>query len=95
MEKLNSVEITGLIGLLRQSGSDLTSYEPCGCGGSTACPYCEGVGFKEVMARYYMVDTNSEVADVILELGLGADAEVRLTRAPHIGILFAVVTEER
>lgn len=90
MNKLKPVEVTGLIPLMRQSGNDLASYERCDCGGSRDCPYCEGDEVREVVAQYFMVDTNSTVADVILELGLGADAAVRLTRS--MGLLFAVVT---
>lgn len=90
MNKLKPVEVTGLIPLMRQSGNDLASYEHCDCGGSSDCPYCEGTEVREVIARYYMIDTNSTVADVILELDLSISATVRLTRA--VGILFAIVT---
>jgi hypothetical protein len=90
MNKLKPVEVTGLIPLMRQSGNDLATYEHCDCGGSRECPYCEGTEMREVVARYFMVDTNSTVADVIIELDLSAKATVRLTRA--VGILFAIVT---
>lgn len=90
MNKLKPVEVTGLIPLMRQSGNDLASYEQCDCGGSRDCPYCEGTEVREVVAQYFMVDTNSTVADVILELGLRSDAAIRLTRS--MGLLFAIVT---
>ena len=88
--KLSPVEVTGLVPLMRQSGNDLATYEHCDCGGSSDCPYCDGTEIREVVARYYMVDTNSTVADVIVELGLGMRDTVRLTRA--MGLLFAIVT---
>ena len=90
--KLKPVEVTGLIPLMRQSGNDLASYEQCNCGGSRDCPYCEGVEVREVIARYYVVDTNSTIADVIIELGLPCSATLRLTRM--MGMLFAVVGGE-
>lgn len=90
MHQLKPVEVTGLIPLMRQSGNDLASYEKCDCGGSRDCPYCEGTEVREVVAQYFMVDTNSTVADVILELGLKTDSAIRLTRS--MGLLFAVVT---
>ena len=88
--KLKPIEVTGLIPLMRQSGNDLASYEHCDCGGSCDCPYCEGTEVREVVAQYFMVDTNSTIADVILELGLKSDSAIRLTR--RMGLLFAVVT---
>ena len=90
MDKLKPVEVTRLIPLLRQGGNDLAAYEQCDCGGSRDCPYCEGIEVREVVARYFMVDTNSKVGDVILDLELKADSTVRLQRS--MGLLFAIVT---
>ena len=90
IHKLSPVEVTGLIPLMRQSGNDLASYEKCDCGGSRDCPYCEGTEVREVVAQYFMVDTNATVGDVIFDLRLKADSRVYLRRS--MGLLFAIVT---